>query len=109
MIALAETHAHEVLHLVNHERRVTVTWHRNQGPQFLNEAIRNARDPSHPIPLEIAGIARETLLRRMAKVLADYGTAGLRAALEVHFEKLLRRIQVATSVHDMPAFLTIVF
>jgi hypothetical protein len=100
-IALAETHASEVIHLVNHKRRVTVTWHRNQGPQFLNEAIMNAHDVSHPIPLEIGGVTRETLLRRMAKVLADCGTAGLRAAVELNSEKITRRLQTATSLHDL--------
>lgn len=100
-ITLLETHASEVIHLVNHQRLVTVTWHRNQGPQFLNEAIINAHDASHPIPLEIGGVTRETLLRRMAKTLADYGTGGLRAAVELNSEEITRRVQTATSLHDL--------
>ena len=39
---LIDQHRHEVIRLVNHNRRVTVPWHRNQGPAFLNRAINNA-------------------------------------------------------------------
>jgi hypothetical protein len=100
LVALVETHASEVVHLVNHQSRVMVAWHRNQGPQFLNEAVINAHDPKHLIPAEIGGVTRETLLHRMAKVLADYGSAGLQAALP-KLGTVLPRLIAAGSLHDL--------
>ncbi|HEY3840752.1 MAG TPA: hypothetical protein VGL72_29470 [Bryobacteraceae bacterium] len=79
--SMIESHATEVIHLVNHNRRVTVTWHRNKGPEFLNESVLNAHDPAHVIPAEIEGVTRDTLLQRMAKVLSEFGSAGLRASI----------------------------
>ncbi len=101
LVALVETHAREVVHLVNHQRRVTVTWHRNKGPQFLNEAVMNAHDAKHLIPLEIEGVTRETLLRRMVKVLADYGSAGLQAALQLNPGNVVPRLCEAGSLHEL--------
>ena len=88
------------MYLVNHQRRVKVTWHRNKGPQFLNEAVWNAHDATHLIPEEIEGVARETLLRRMAKALTDHGSAGLRSAL-LALENVLPRLYQTGSLHDL--------
>jgi hypothetical protein len=101
LIALVEAHSREVVHLVNHKRRVTVTWHRNKGPQFLNEAVINAHDAKHLIPLEIEGVTRETLLRRMVKVLADYGSAGLQAALQLNPGNVVARLCEAGTLHEL--------
>ena len=46
--ASIQEHQSEVVHLVNHERAVTVAWHRNKGPQFFNEAAANAVNPETP-------------------------------------------------------------
>jgi hypothetical protein len=79
--ALVEQHRREVVELVNHNRRVAVVWHRNQGPAFLNRAINNARDPDQRIPRAIDGITPETLLERMADMLTRFGTAALCRAI----------------------------
>jgi hypothetical protein len=101
VVALIEQHAGEVIHLVNHKRRVTVAWHRNKGPRFLNEAVRNAHNSAHPIPDEIEGVARETLLRRMAAALSECGSAGLRQALEFDLTNILPRLIRTGSLQEL--------
>jgi hypothetical protein len=94
----AERHRREVVHLVNHVRRVTIAWHRNQGPAFLNRVIANARDPGEPIPREIEGITRTRLLETMADVLSAHGSAELGAAIARRREEALAR---AADVEDL--------
>lgn len=98
--ALIQEHQSEVVHLVNHERAVTVAWHRNKGPQFLNEAAANAVNPEHLVPREIEGISREALIRNMAKALYAHGSAEMRA-LCAHLEELTRYVNASDSVHDL--------
>ncbi len=99
--ALVEEHRHEVIHLVNRNRRVTVVWHRNRGPVFLNRAINNARDAEQRIPPEIAGIRREALLERMADVLCLHGSAALRAAIERNRDEMLAHAAEFDSLHEL--------
>jgi hypothetical protein len=98
---LVERHRQEVVYLVNHVRRVTIAWHRNQGPAFLNRVIANARDPEVPIPHEIDGVTREQLLRTMHAALAAHGSVELRAALDAHADEVIERARSYHSVHDV--------
>lgn len=98
---LLETHSPEVMELVNHNRRVTVPWHRNKGPLFLNEAAANLMDPAHKIPREIDGVAREALLRRMAEALMSQGSKGLREAVEQYVDAVISHIGRADGVNEM--------
>jgi hypothetical protein len=100
--ALVEEHRHEVVHLVNHCRPVTVAWHRSRGPVFLNRAINNARDPEELIPSEIDGITRRALLSRMGEVLYEHGSPALRAMIERHREQALDYAATPfDSLHDL--------
>lgn len=101
VVSLVEQHASEIIHLVNHKRRVTVAWHRNKGPRFLHEAVRNAHDSAHRIPDEIEGVARETLLCRMVAVLIECGSAGLRHAVEFDLTNILPRLIHMGSLHEL--------
>jgi hypothetical protein len=98
---LVERHRQEVVYLVNHVRRVTIAWHRNQGPAFLNRVIANARDPEVPIPYEIDGVTREQLLRTMHSALAAHGSVELHAALDAHADEVIERVRSYHSVHDV--------
>lgn len=82
-------HHLEVLDLVNHHRPVTVAWHRGNGPAFLNRAIHHARDPSVPLPREIDGVSRRSLLERMREALLQHGSENLRTAIAAHGEQIL--------------------
>jgi hypothetical protein len=78
-----------VVTLVNHDRRVTVVWHRIQGPSWLAALARSAREPTYRIPEEIAGITRAEALTRLREVLALCGSDELRTDLERYFEQVL--------------------
>jgi hypothetical protein len=99
--ALVETHRHEVVHLVNHNRRVTLAWHRSKGPAFLNRAIANARDPGVPIPREIEGVSRDAWLTSMSGALSEHGSASLRATIREHGHDVVAGILRFDSLHDL--------
>lgn len=98
---LIDEHRIEVIRLVNHNRRVTVAWHRNQGPAFLNRAINNARDPQETIPAEIEGITRQALLGSMGDVLAEQGSPGLRAAIQCYRQRVLALAEECDNLHEL--------
>jgi hypothetical protein len=75
-------HRGEVLRLVDRQRRVTVTWHRNKGPAFAAHCMYNLQDHQYEIPLQVDGVSATDLLRRMAGVLRKYGSRELREDIE---------------------------
>jgi hypothetical protein len=99
--ALIEAHRQEVVHLVNHNRRVTVAWHRHQGPAFLNRAIHNARDPEQTIPREIKGITGTMLLAGMGDVLTEQGSPALRDAIGQYREEVLALAEGCDDLHAL--------
>jgi hypothetical protein len=99
--ALVEQHRLEVVHLVNHNRRVAVAWRRSQGPAFLNRAMNNARDAEQLIPREIEGVSRTVLLEKMARVLVEHGSPQLREAIERHLTTILESAAAFDSLHDI--------
>jgi hypothetical protein len=99
--ALVETHRLEVVHLVNHCRRVTVAWHRGRGPAFLNRALANAADPETSIPRSIDGVTREALLLAMERSLLENGSPALRAALQAHRDEVVPYVDAFDSLHDL--------
>lgn len=98
---LIDKHRIEVIRLVNHNRRVAVVWHRNQGPAFLNRAINNARDPQETIPGQIEGITRKALLGSMGDVLAQQGSPELREAIESYRDQVLDLAEECDNLHEM--------
>ncbi|MET7717590.1 hypothetical protein [Streptomyces sp. NPDC005407] len=74
-------HAQEIIHLVNHDRRTTVAWHRGQGPSWVAAFARSARRPEYRLPDEIEGVTREQAVTAMRTVLADRGSDALGADL----------------------------
>lgn len=99
--AVIERHRHEVIHLVNNNRRVAVIWRRNQGPAFLNRAINNIRDPEIEIPWEIEGVVRTALFQNMARVLTEHGSPELCNAIAEHREDLLLYCSAFNSLHHV--------
>lgn len=76
-----DAHLAEVVSLVNHERRVTVAWHRAQGPAWLAALARGARHADYRLPDEIAGVTRAAAFTQVHAALAQYGGEALRADL----------------------------
>ncbi len=101
VLRLLATHRKEIVTLINHNRAVTVTWHRKQGPAFLAALGRSAKHPEYRIPAEIEGITRQHLFMSMATVLEEHGSDELRAAVRRHALPLLGLIDRYDSVREM--------
>lgn len=65
LYGLVEQHRWEVSELVNKCRPVTLAWHRNQGPAFLNRVMANSRNPEVLIPEQIEGVDLPQLCQAM--------------------------------------------
>lgn len=96
-----ETHQAEIVTLVNHDRHVTVVWHRIQGPSWLAALMRSAREPDYRIPAEIAGVTRVDALTRLREVLTRYGSADLRADVDRYFDELLAVFTTHHTIDDL--------
>lgn len=91
-------HIEEILYLVNHNRRVTVTWQRNQGPAFVI-AIRNSlRHEEVPIPQTVNGVSLEQLLLHMADALQRSGSLELRRMIAERSLQVLTWARECSSV-----------
>ncbi|MBE7173190.1 MAG: hypothetical protein INR73_21630 [Williamsia sp.] len=99
--ALAAQHRTEVMHLINHERVVSVAWQRNQGPAFTAHIAKSAQDPAHVIPDNVNGISLQQLLIKMGSVLTEKGSGELRTAIEKHTLELLAHAENLNSVESL--------
>lgn len=99
--ALVRRHLHEVRHLVHHNRRVMVTWHRCKGPAFVNAALHTADQPRWPLPTAVDGVSPVQALRAMRDVLMAEGSASLRADIAAHEEQVLDLAGRSTSLLNL--------
>jgi hypothetical protein len=99
-LELVQNHASEVRYLVNHHRETQIAWHRSQGPSFIAHYTRNARDPAHRVPRDIAGVRLENLIISMASVLQRHGSPELVQAITKHYLTALQFAGSADSVHS---------
>lgn len=82
LLNLFDTHHQEILALLNHERQVTVTWQRNQGPAFVAHLVKSAQDPLYIIPEAVESISLQHLMIKMISVLKAKGSKALQEAIE---------------------------
>jgi hypothetical protein len=78
---LITRHAREVQDLINDNRRVTVAWHRNGGPEILRAVVRFINRSEDRLPAEIGGVPLAERLARIGDALADHGSPQLSADL----------------------------
>jgi hypothetical protein len=86
--ALVSTHVDEVIRLVNHERRVTIAWHRMHGPDLLQDILRQALG-GLTLPGTVDGQPVAPGLARLLDELERAGSARLRADIARHRELLM--------------------
>jgi hypothetical protein len=70
-------HHHELLALVDKNRRVTVGWHRGGGPALVQLGLRALSDPDLTLPRTL----RDRPLALIAETFTRYGSEPLRAAV----------------------------
>jgi hypothetical protein len=88
-IELITRHSREVRDLVNHNRRVTIAWHRKGGPEMGRAAGQFAGQREDRLPQEIDGLPLAERLSRIADALARNGSPELSADLARYGDSLL--------------------
>lgn len=88
LIDVVTAQHHEVIELVNHNRPVTVAWHRGRGPAWLAALVRSARVGSYILPDSIEGVTRAEFIAALRAALDDAGSPALRGALAQHGDAL---------------------
>ena len=101
LLAGLERHHDETIALVNDDRRVTVTWHRHHGPQWLAHAARQARHPGYELPETVDGVSLRELLLAMGDALTLAGSAPLIAEIARQRGRVERLPDHVTGVDDL--------
>jgi hypothetical protein len=101
ILKLVYMHRNEVLNLVNHNRAVTVTWHRQQGPAFLAAIARSVKEPAYRIPNEIEGVRRRHALMSMLAALEEKGSPQLKADIGRYSLLLLQTFSQYDTVDEI--------
>lgn len=94
-------HRSEIVALVNRRRRVTIAWHRSQGPAYFAHFAESARHPGHRIPRQIQGVARSELLQTMAEVLTAEGSEPLQRAIAQHRVEVIALVDRFDGLHAL--------
>jgi hypothetical protein len=91
-------HRPEVARLIDHNRAVTVAWHRAQGPAFAAHCLHSFEDENYLIPSTVNGVTPVDLVKKMAQVLKANGSVELREDVEAHEIEVLDLISGYRSV-----------
>ncbi len=89
LAAAGRRHAHEVVRLVNHNRRVGAVWRRNGGPELVQTALTMAQSGEKQVPRQINGRPIAECLRKMQEIFARYGSAQLAADLRRYGPRII--------------------
>jgi subtilisin family serine protease len=87
---LMATHSAEVYTLVNRNRSVTVTWHRNGGPQLVQAFLTSVQNLDQPLPIEVNGRPAARAMESILAVLRQHGSPELAADIDRSRDELLR-------------------
>ena len=88
VLDLYDRHWRECLDLVRHTRRVTVAWHRSQGPAWLAAFARSIKVPEYRIPDELEGVTRAEAIGTIRAAFEAHGSDELKAAIATHGDAL---------------------
>jgi hypothetical protein len=106
LVDLTTRHIESVTELVHHRRRVKVVWHRNRGPAFAIAVVECLREPTRPLPAEIAGVRFEEALQRFIDVLKLEGDDSLKRDLERHQSWLAALLKAGQTMDEILASLS---
>jgi hypothetical protein len=103
VLELYDAHHGEIHHLVNHDRRVKILWHRSHGPAFVARLLGGMRDLGQPIPREVEGLPIEELIRRMAEAFRERGSPGLVATVNDYLAPVLELLERSRTLDELLA------
>ena len=98
-----EEHVEEIMMLINNDRQVKVTWHRNHGPEFIGSAVRSGFENDFQVLREIEGVRLDQLMRRMAVALQDKATPPLRLTIGKYFGLVMDWARRFSSLNEVLA------
>jgi hypothetical protein len=102
IVAIGERHRDEVMALVNQRHRVTLAWHRCEGPALLATVMSAVRDGHDRLPSSVKGVTLCDALQRMRAVFAQHGSAALRQTMRsAEAELVLRSCEGATDLNTV--------
>jgi hypothetical protein len=107
VLRLYNQHHVEVLHLINHVRPVTVTWHRQHGPALAKAMFECFRDHTVKTPVEMNGVSTRDALEKVASILYEYGSDSLRRDLLLYKEGIFATL--GKSVNEVRSELDLYF
>jgi hypothetical protein len=101
VLEFIDKHQPEIARLVNHTRRVTVTWHRARGPSFVARLFRGFRGLDQAIPQEVDGVSSEHVLRAMHSVLKSDGSTELAEDMDALWDVVHRTVPRSATVGEL--------
>lgn len=102
---LVGKHLHEIQHLINRVRPVTVAWHRLRGPDFAAHVLHASRHAEHVVPRALYGQSRDAAFAELLRVVARHGSAALRQDIEQHADELSRLLDGADNIEALASAL----
>ncbi len=88
-VDLVERHIDEVVHLINHNKKVATIWHRNGGPMVVRAVMLSLAFPDEALPEIINGMSLADRLAPVAVILRRFGSDALVEDLNRHQAELL--------------------
>ncbi|WP_028981320.1 hypothetical protein [Sporocytophaga myxococcoides] len=101
VMSLFETHQKEIIHLINHNRKVKIAWQRLQGPSFVAHMMNSLNDPTYIIPRKVKDISRQDLIIKTAAVIREEGSELLQKDIEKHLIDLLQYTYELDSIEGL--------
>lgn len=81
-IEILQRHFPEVQTLINNNRRVATTWHRNGGPEILRGILRMTQSSEEALPAEVNGKPLPDCLAGIEQAFRRYGSPQLAADID---------------------------
>jgi hypothetical protein len=94
-------HRMEVRGLVNTNKKVAATWHRNKGPLFMQSFYRNLLEDDFQFTKEIDGVSIKGLFQNMATILLKYGNPGLKTDITDHLQDIFGYIDECNTKKEL--------
>ena len=83
-----EKYFKEIMHLINHNRRVATAWHRSRGPVWTRMAINAFYNSSYKIPLTSGAQRLADSIENFMKTLVEFASPVLKETLDLVKDKL---------------------
>jgi len=97
---LGQKYFHEILNLINKNRRVATVWHRSKGPIWTRLALNAFNNPNFKIPTSVHGISFKECVEQFASMLKRFASLELLSDIE-RFQSGADILQKEMTIHEM--------